>query len=174
MLVPRLDVVVSMRGACAETVTDSATPAGVICRLTLTVCPTSSSTPVRVAALKPWSSVVIRYTPIRTGIRKSPRASVTAPKLFPEASSTAVTVTPGSTAPVASVTVPLIVASCAYPATASTRIAQTKINSVISLDFIGSSSQRRAWPAATDESQRVGAGCKTQKRRGVKSERRPR
>src|SRR5687767_14168674 len=42
-----------------------------------------------------------------------PRSSVTLVKVFPVASFTAVTVTPGNTAAVASVTVPVRMASCA-------------------------------------------------------------
>src|SRR6266850_3814504 len=52
-----------------------------------------------------------------------PRSSVTPTNLFPVASFEAVTVTPGSTAPVESVTVPVSTASCANAATGNTRIA---------------------------------------------------
>jgi hypothetical protein len=54
-LPPSLDVVVSMSGASPLTVTDSATPAGAICRLTTAVWPSRSST-ARVAPVKPCSS----------------------------------------------------------------------------------------------------------------------
>ena len=50
-----------------------------------------------------------------------PRSSVTPLNVLPVAAFTAVMVTPGSTAPVESVTVPVKVASCAYPATGSIR-----------------------------------------------------
>jgi hypothetical protein len=59
MLPPRLDVLVSTSGDWPVTITDSATPAGDICRLMAIVWPTSSSTPVRVAVLKPCRVVVI-------------------------------------------------------------------------------------------------------------------
>src|SRR5262245_30981294 len=55
-------------------------------------------------------------------MRYTPRSSVTAAKVLPVASRTAVTVTPGSTPPVESVTVPVNVASCAYAVTGSSRI----------------------------------------------------
>src|SRR6267142_941454 len=59
---------------------------------------------------------------MRTGIRYAPRVSVTPWNVFPDASCSAVTATPGSTPPVESVTVPLTVASCAYAGTASASI----------------------------------------------------
>src|SRR5713101_3052432 len=80
---------------------------------------------------------------MRNAIRKAPRASVTASKLFPEASFTALTVTPGSTAAVESVTVPLIVASCARPTAGIARIVrieQTRINRPIALAVTQTSS----------------------------------
>src|SRR5205814_2445942 len=55
-------------------------------------------------------------------MRYIPRSSVTPANLFPVASFEAVTVTPGSTAPVESVTVPVSTASCANAATGSSRI----------------------------------------------------
>src|SRR5450759_1980725 len=66
--------------------------------------------------------------PTRTGIVYAPRPSVTASNVLPVASSTAVTVTPGSTAPVVSLTVPVNTASCAYPMPGSARMAQTRRN----------------------------------------------
>src|SRR5262245_45246534 len=59
-------------------------------------------------------------------MRYTPRPSVTAAKVLPVASSTAVTVTPGSTPPVESVTVPVNVASCAYATTGSSKIPQAR------------------------------------------------
>src|SRR5712692_6582019 len=76
---------------------------------------------------------------MRNAIRYAPRASVTASKLFPEASFTALIVTPGSTAAVESITVPLTVASCAYPTRGIARIAQTKINRLVTLDVMDTS-----------------------------------
>src|SRR5678810_136157 len=58
-------------------------------------------------------------------MRNTPRSLVTASKVFPEASWMAVIDTPGSTAPVESVTVPLMVASCACAATGSMNSALT-------------------------------------------------
>ena len=82
------------------TVTVSAAVASSIGRLTVMTCPTSSCRFSRVTALNPASSALSRYTPTRPVIRYTPRASVTAMNVFPVASSTAVTVTPGRTAPV--------------------------------------------------------------------------
>src|SRR5215813_10621269 len=59
-------------------------------------------------------------------MRNTPRSLVTASNVFPEASCTATIETPGRTAPVESVIVPVIVASCAYAATGSASIALTK------------------------------------------------
>src|SRR5215510_14844249 len=59
---------------------------------------------------------------MRTGRRKTPRSSVTATKVLPESTLVAVTVTPGRTAPVESVTVPVMTESCAYPTAGSTTI----------------------------------------------------
>src|SRR5687767_9781510 len=54
-----------------------------------------------------------------------PASSVTASNRLPVVSFTAVTVTPGSTPPVESVTVPVSTASCAYPATGNASITTT-------------------------------------------------
>src|SRR5215510_6269029 len=59
-------------------------------------------------------------------MRNTPRSLVTASNVFPEASCTATIETPGRTAPVESVIVPVIVASCAYTATGGASIALTK------------------------------------------------
>src|SRR5262245_35876987 len=56
---------------------------------------------------------------MRTGKRYAPRVSITITNVFPDASCTAVMVTPGSTPPVLSVAVPLTTASCANPLTGS-------------------------------------------------------
>src|SRR6266550_1594155 len=80
---------------------------------------------------------------IRTASRYAPRASVTASKLFPDASFTALIVTPGRTPPVESVIVPVTVASCAYPTTGIARIvriAQMKIGRLTILEVIQTSS----------------------------------
>src|SRR2546422_206608 len=77
---------------------------------------------------------------MRAGIRYAPRPSVTLSKLFPVASSTAWIETPGNTAPVESVTVPLSDASCARPTAGTPRIVQTKINDLTRRDFIRTSS----------------------------------
>src|SRR5215813_67804 len=61
-------------------------------------------------------------------MRNAPRSLVTASKVFPEAACTATIDTPGRTAPVESVIVPLIVASCEYAATGSASIALMKIS----------------------------------------------
>ena len=55
-------------------------------------------------------------------MRYPPASSVTASKLFPLASCTAVTTTPGSTPPVVSVMTPEIVASCAWTSAGSRKI----------------------------------------------------
>src|SRR5262245_4948850 len=62
---------------------------------------------------------------MRTGNRNSPLPSVMATKVLPVSSFVAVMVTPGSTPPVESVTVPFSVASCAYPVTGRTSIPTT-------------------------------------------------
>src|SRR5262245_6496518 len=59
---------------------------------------------------------------MRTGSLKLPRSSETATKVLPESTLVAVTVTPGSTAPVESVTVPVMTESCAYPGVGSATI----------------------------------------------------
>src|SRR5215475_9849046 len=138
MLVPSLEVVVSISGASALTVMFSAAPA-VIWALMPTVCPTSTSTPSRVTAWKPDSSIVILYTPTRTGSRYAPRGSVTASKLLPDAECTALTVTPGSTAPVASVTMPLSAASWANPGVGRARMTQ-RTNAPLTTNRMGASS----------------------------------
>src|SRR5678816_1815479 len=56
---------------------------------------------------------------MRTGRRKLPRSSVVATKVLPDSTLVAVTVTPGRTAPVESVTVPVMTESCAYPGAGS-------------------------------------------------------
>src|SRR5205809_3863410 len=77
-----------------------------------------------------------------------------ASKLFPEASFTALIVTPGSTPAVESVTVPLTVASCACPVTGTARIVRiepTKINRRVTLDVMQTSSP---YGRATDSGSR--------------------
>src|SRR4051812_39456640 len=61
--------------------------------------------------------------------------------LLPVAACTAVTVTPGSTAPVVSVTVPVSTASCADTIAGSAAIAMTHTSRLRTLDHIGTSSQ---------------------------------
>src|SRR5215470_16919457 len=78
---------------------------------------------LRVTVVKPGSSALRRIVPVRTGRRNAPRSSVTATNVLPVASCRAVMVTPGSTPPVESVTVPLIVASCAESSAGIARIA---------------------------------------------------
>ena len=62
--------------------------------------------------------------------------SVTARKVLPEASWCAVTVTPGSTPPVVSVTAPMTLASCAYPTMGSARIVTTNPTTIHLIDPI--------------------------------------
>jgi len=100
-----LDVVVLMSGASPVTVTDSCSVEIVIWTFTVTCCPTSSSSAVRVTVENPGSTAVILKTPARAATRNVPRSPVTASNVLPEASCTAVIVTPGRTAPVESVTV---------------------------------------------------------------------
>jgi len=70
-----------------------------------------------------------------------PRSSVIATKVFPVASWTAVMVTPGSTPPVESVTVPVITASWAKPTPGTARIkAAAMANHRIAPEFMKSSS----------------------------------
>ena len=76
---------------------------------------------------------------MRTGIRYDPRASVVASKVLPVASCRARTVTPGSTPPVESVTVPVSEASCADAAAGSARMAQTKMTELTMRDVIRTS-----------------------------------
>jgi hypothetical protein len=63
-----------------------------------------------------------------------------ATNVLPVASCTAVIVTPGSTPPVESVTVPVITASCAKPMTGSARIAATTMSHFVTPDLMDSSS----------------------------------
>src|SRR5436190_15820636 len=65
-----------------------------------------------------------------------PRSSVTATKVLPVASWIAVTVTPGSTPPVESETVPVRVASCACSRAGSIRIAPSRTSRPTTLDLI--------------------------------------
>lgn len=68
------------------TVTVSATVEGASSKLTTTVCPTSTSSPLRVTVVKPERVAVTRYAPMRTGIRYRPLGSVTISNVLPEAS----------------------------------------------------------------------------------------
>jgi hypothetical protein len=122
MLPLTVELLTSISGASPVTVTDSVTVDGVICRLSTTVCPSNSSR-LRVIVVNPWSSAVTRIVPVRTGSRNAPRPSVTATNVLPVASWRAVMLTPGSTPPVESVIVPLIVASCADSNAGSARSA---------------------------------------------------
>src|SRR6266705_6907121 len=65
-----------------------------------------------------------------------PRSSVTATKVLPVASWSAVTVTPGSTPPVESETVPVKVASCADSRAGTSRIAPRRTSRPTTLDLI--------------------------------------
>ena len=88
---------------------------------------------------------------MRAGIRNTPRPSVTASNEMPDASWTAMTVTPGSTPPVESVTVPVSVASCAAACTGThnrtapitQRCSSRPIRNVIFPRFAGRSMRRR-------------------------------
>ena len=110
---PRLDVVTLSSGASAVTVTVSWTVDGDIWTLTVAVWPTSSWTPVRVDGGK---ALQLHRELIRADAHGYPVDTSfirDAVNVLPVASLTAVTVTPGSTPPVESVTVPVRVASCA-------------------------------------------------------------
>ncbi len=80
---------VAMSGASPVTVTVSCSVDGDICRFSVSVWPTSSSTPWRVTVPNAASCAEILYVPIRAGIRYTPRPSVTASNVFPELSWTA-------------------------------------------------------------------------------------
>src|SRR5258705_2465946 len=123
MLLPRTDEETFRSGASAVTVIVSASVDGDSCRFTTSVSPTSSCNPSRTTVVKPGNSAAILYAPTRAGMRYTPRSSVTAAKVLPVASSTAVTTTPGSTPPVESVTVPVNVASSAEGTAGSSRLA---------------------------------------------------
>src|SRR6185369_16598118 len=71
-------------------------------------------------------------------MRYTPRSSVTAAKVLPVASSTAVTTTPGSTPPVESVTVPVNVASWAYATTGGSRIPEERSSRLTILNVMTS------------------------------------
>jgi len=61
---------------------------------------------------------------------------VTATKVLPVASLVAVTVTPGNTAPVESVSVPFSTASCANPPAGSARMTQTRKHLATVMDVL--------------------------------------
>src|SRR5437660_666509 len=76
---------------------------------------------------------------MRMASRYAPRASVTVSKLLPDASFTPLIVTPGSTPPVVTVTVPVTAASCASPARGTPRIARiaaARTNRLVVVDFM--------------------------------------
>ena len=82
----------------------------------VTFAPAPSATPRRASVWKPGSVKVTSYTPGGSPVSaNAPAPSVTAASIGPPASVLrASTVTPGSTRPVASVTVPSMPASCAW------------------------------------------------------------
>src|SRR5262245_55781611 len=118
MLAPTVDSFVSTSGASPVTVTVSVSVAGPSCRVTASVWFNNSCSPVCVMVWKPERLAVSRCAPTRTGIRNWPCASVTASKVLPVSSWMMVMVTPGSTPPDVSVTVPVMVACCADADTA--------------------------------------------------------
>ena len=127
MVVAIRDWLVSSSGAAPVTVTDSSTAETASFRGRSRLCPTDSSTPSCLTVVKPASSAVIRYTPVRIApMRYPPSPSLTLRNVLPESMCSAVTVAPGRTAFVASVTMPERVTSCAAagsgPASAAAKI----------------------------------------------------
>ena len=149
MLPLTVEETTSISGASPLTVTVSCSVAGPICSATAACWPTSSCRPARVTVPNPASSAVSRYVPIRSGIRNAPAPSLTARNVLPEASFVAVMVTPGSTPPCVSLTVPLSVASCAAAANGSasmTSDVSTRTSSFVFID--GARGKRQAMRAS--------------------------
>ena len=92
---------ISMVGVPPETLTVSATPDTAICTRSVTVCPTFTVSSGSLRELKPDKSAVTSYTPTgSSSSRKRPFSSETVVRVRPVVDCTAVTVTPGITAPV--------------------------------------------------------------------------
>ena len=101
------DVLTSGRSAVTVTSSESAPTSSFT--LTLVVVAVSTLTRFTTAGLKPCSSTVIRYsTGSRTGNEKVPRSDDVTWKVSPVPRLTIVTVAPGITPPLSSVTVPSI------------------------------------------------------------------
>ena len=101
------DRVVSMTGAAPVTVTVSATPATRISNRSVSVAPTPRSMFDRFCGANPWSCVPTSYGPTgSSSARKAPVESVIDVRIAPVAVFVIVTVTPGSTPPDESTTVP--------------------------------------------------------------------
>ena len=106
---PTLAVSLSMATALACTSTASVSPPVWRSRSTRTTWSTFRRTPVRLAGRKPWSDAVTEYVLTgSSGMTKLPSFPLIASRFEPVSSLVAVTVTPGTTAPVASFTVPVI------------------------------------------------------------------
>src|SRR6266545_773983 len=103
------DRVVSITGELPDTVTDSDTPEGFSSMRSDTVSPMLTRIPVCSNVRNPASVALTVYGPTgNSGARNSPCASVTASRVAAVDSWLTTTVTPGTTAPDASVTTPSI------------------------------------------------------------------
>ena len=99
----------SMTGAAPDTSTVVAVPPTCRLKSTVAVLPASSTIPVRVWARNPVLVTFRAYVPIGSTVkRKNPLLSVVSSRLSPVLTFSMVTVAPGITAPVGSVTVPSI------------------------------------------------------------------
>src|SRR5262245_7450434 len=104
--VPTLVFCMSTTGDAAETVTDSCRLATCICESTVRICPRPSFTPPRLNVANPDNSNVSSYSPEgNAAIEYAPSASDTTDLTPISEGDLAVTVTPGSTAPCATVPV---------------------------------------------------------------------
>jgi hypothetical protein len=120
------DLVVSTIGLSPATVTVSATDAGCSVTSMIAFWSMTSTIPWRCSLLNPASSTDTEYFPGGSDARRySPLACDTAVRLNPVSSFFAVTVTPGRTPPLWSLSVPLICAFCAYAGAAHSTTAMT-------------------------------------------------
>ena len=99
--------VVSTRGASPVTITCWSTVPTFIVSLRLACCPTVNVIPFRTSVSKPGSVTVISYDPGGSSLKRNrPSSLVVVVRFNPVSTLDAVTCAPGSTAPVASATVP--------------------------------------------------------------------
>src|ERR1043166_9636277 len=129
------DFVVSTIGDSPVTVTASAMRAGLSVKLMTASWSMMRTMSGRVSAANPDKSVETVYVPGGSaGMRKSPVPWLTAERVSPVAMFLAVTVTPGSTAPVWSLMVPL---TCAFCAKAAVEVRTTRATTRKPRDLTG-------------------------------------